>query len=112
MQTSPPGDRCCRACLQRRVHGSDRRVDDGPLVVRKCHDGDGTSASEYTPGFAECDDRHAMGDVIDLLDRPVYGLPQIDRILSIPPGTAKRWIDGYTRSGKSYAPVIREQSTA
>lgn len=52
-----------------------------------------------------------MGDVHSLLDRPLYGLAQIDRILGLPGGTARRWIDGYRRAGKSYPPVIREQST-
>ncbi len=52
-----------------------------------------------------------MGEVIDLLNRPVYGLPQVDRILGLPGGTARRWIDGYRRGGKSYPPVIRELTT-
>ncbi len=51
------------------------------------------------------------GDVVNLLERPVYGLPQVDRILSLPGGTARRWIDGYRRGNKSYPPVIREEST-
>jgi uncharacterized protein (DUF433 family) len=48
---------------------------------------------------------------IDLLDRPVYGTAQVDRILGLRSGTAGRWIDGYTRSGKRYPPVVREEST-
>jgi uncharacterized protein (DUF433 family) len=52
-----------------------------------------------------------MGEVLDLLNRPVYGLPQVDRILGLRGGTARRWIDGYRRGGKSYPPVIRERST-
>jgi len=52
-----------------------------------------------------------MGNVIDLLSRPVYGLAQVDRILGLHSGTARRWIDGYQRSGKSYPPVVRETST-
>lgn len=47
----------------------------------------------------------------DLLDRPVYGTAQVDRILGLRTGTAERWIDGYARSGKRYPPVVREQST-
>jgi uncharacterized protein (DUF433 family) len=50
-----------------------------------------------------------MGDVVDLLSRPVYGLAQVDRILGLHSGTARRWIDGYKRAGKSYPPVVREQ---
>lgn len=47
----------------------------------------------------------------DLLDRSVYSLSQIDQILSLRPGTATRWIDGYSRAGKSYAPVVRWEPT-
>ena len=53
----------------------------------------------------------SMGDIIDLLERPTYGLAQVDRILGLPGGTARRWIDGYRRGGKSYPPVIRDVST-
>lgn len=49
--------------------------------------------------------------VIDLLERPVYGLAQVDRILGLKSGTAHRWIDGYTRRGKAYEPVVRVEST-
>jgi uncharacterized protein (DUF433 family) len=52
-----------------------------------------------------------MGDVIDLLERPVYGLGQVDRVLGLRGGTARRWIDGYKRAGKSYPPVVREEPT-
>jgi uncharacterized protein (DUF433 family) len=51
------------------------------------------------------------GEVIDLLDRPTYGLAQVDRILSLRGGTARRWIDGYTRGAKEYPPVVRDRST-
>jgi uncharacterized protein (DUF433 family) len=47
----------------------------------------------------------------DLLERPVYGTAQVDRILALRPGTAARWIDGYTRAGRTYPPVVREAST-
>lgn len=52
-----------------------------------------------------------MGNVIDLLDRPTYGLAQIDSLLGLQAGTARRWIDGYRRGGKLYEPVAREHST-
>ena len=48
---------------------------------------------------------------VDLLARPIYGMSQVDRILHLNAGTARRWIDGYVRSGKHYPPVIREAST-
>jgi uncharacterized protein (DUF433 family) len=52
-----------------------------------------------------------MANVIDLLPRPVYGLSQVDVLLGLHPGTARRWIDGYSRAGRNYPPVVREIST-
>jgi len=52
-----------------------------------------------------------MGSVSSLLERPVYGMGQVDRILGIRSGTARRWIDGYKRGAKFYAPLIREHQT-
>lgn len=52
-----------------------------------------------------------MSRVTRLVDRPVYSMSQVDRILGLHGGTARRWIDGYDRGGKSYPPVIREQRT-
>lgn len=52
-----------------------------------------------------------MAGVVNLLDRKVYGLAQADRLLGLPSGTARRWIDGYNRAGKSYPPVVREEPT-
>lgn len=52
-----------------------------------------------------------MADPVDLLSRPVYGLAQVDWVLRLRPGTARRWIDGYVRGGKVYPPIVRlEQS--
>lgn len=48
---------------------------------------------------------------IDLLDRPVYGFRQVDRILGLGAGTTARWVDGYTRAGRTYDPVVREKKT-
>lgn len=47
-----------------------------------------------------------------LLDRPTYGLIEVDGLLGLKPGTARRWIDGYERGGRTYAPVVRLQHTA
>jgi uncharacterized protein (DUF433 family) len=52
-----------------------------------------------------------MNDVVDLLNRPIYGLAQADRVLGLRSGTARRWIDGYKRAGKQYPPVVREEHT-
>jgi uncharacterized protein (DUF433 family) len=50
-------------------------------------------------------------NVADLLDRPVYGMGQVDRLLGLLGGTARRWIDGYQRGGKQYPPVVRPEPT-
>jgi len=52
-----------------------------------------------------------MGKVLDLLDRAVYSFAQIDHVLGLHGGTSARWVDGYTRRGKSYPPVVRHQQT-
>lgn len=52
-----------------------------------------------------------MGDVIDLLERAVYGMNEVDHALALPAGTAQRWIDGYARNGRVYPPVVREART-
>jgi uncharacterized protein (DUF433 family) len=49
--------------------------------------------------------------VTDLLDRPIYFFSDVDRVLRLSPGTARRWIDGYERSGRRYPPVIRLEQT-
>ncbi|HET8893270.1 MAG TPA: DUF433 domain-containing protein [Gaiellaceae bacterium] len=49
--------------------------------------------------------------VSSLLDRRVYGMLQVDQLLSLKHGTASRWIDGYTRAGKRYPPVVRVEPT-
>jgi uncharacterized protein (DUF433 family) len=49
--------------------------------------------------------------VVDLLARPVYDVGQVDRLLGLPPGTSRRWIDGYTRGGRAYPPVVRLEAT-
>lgn len=50
-------------------------------------------------------------NVAHLLDRVVYGMAQVDRLLALNGGTAKRWIDGYSRGGKTYPPVVRIETT-
>jgi uncharacterized protein (DUF433 family) len=47
----------------------------------------------------------------ELLDRPVYGMSQAARLLGLRTDGLRRWIDGYERHGKLYAPVIRERRT-
>ena len=45
--------------------------------------------------------------VSSLLDRQVYLYSDVDRLVGLRPGTARRWINGYRRNGKSYEPILR-----
>lgn len=49
---------------------------------------------------------------VDLLDRVVYTMSQVDRLLGLASGTSRRWIDGYERSGRVYGPIVRAESTS
>lgn len=52
-----------------------------------------------------------MTEPTDLLARPVYGVAQVDWLLGLTAGTARRWIDGYSRGTKTFPPVVREDPT-
>ncbi|MBM7770136.1 uncharacterized protein (DUF433 family) [Actinokineospora baliensis] len=52
-----------------------------------------------------------MGDVVPLLDRPVYTYPQVDRLLALSTGTADRWFNGYARRGVAHPPMLRQESS-
>ena len=52
-----------------------------------------------------------MGQVVRLLERPVYAMAQVDPILGLRTGTSRRWIDGYVRGGRTYQPVVRDERT-
>ncbi len=52
-----------------------------------------------------------MEPVTDLLERPTYSMRDVDLLLRLPNGTARRWIDGYTVQGRTYAPVVRLDAT-
>jgi uncharacterized protein (DUF433 family) len=52
-----------------------------------------------------------MADPIDLLGRPIYGMAEVDWVLGLSAGTARRWIDGYVRGGREYPPVVRPDPT-
>jgi hypothetical protein len=47
----------------------------------------------------------------ELLDRRIYGKSQVARLLGLRTDGLRRWIGGYERQGKVYAPVIREGTT-
>lgn len=40
---------------------------------------------------------------------PTYTYPQIDKLLDLTGGTAKRWINGYFRNRKEYPPIVRAE---
>ncbi|MEJ7651029.1 MAG: DUF433 domain-containing protein [Nakamurella sp.] len=46
----------------------------------------------------------------DLLDRPTYLYAEVDRLIGCPAGTARRWINGYDRSGRHYEPILRQRT--
>lgn len=46
-----------------------------------------------------------------LLDRAIYSYPDVDRLVGLHSGTAKRWLEGYERGGKFYDPVLRPEPT-
>jgi hypothetical protein len=51
-----------------------------------------------------------MAQVISLLHRPVYTYSQVDRLLGLTSGTARRWINGYRHGRRTYEPIIRPES--
>ena len=77
------------------------------------------SAGHARPGGCKClrlgrhfGERRAMMEVMtSVLERPIYGMAQVDGLLGLAAGTARRWIDGYERNGKPYAPVVRLEPT-
>jgi uncharacterized protein (DUF433 family)/transposase len=52
-----------------------------------------------------------MYSMEELLARDVYSMAQVDELLGLTAGTARRWIDGYERGGRHYEPVSRETTT-
>ncbi|CAN5682867.1 DUF433 domain-containing protein [soil metagenome] len=42
-----------------------------------------------------------------MLDREVYLYAEVDRLIGLSPGTARRWINGYERSGTVHSPILR-----
>lgn len=45
--------------------------------------------------------------VTSMLDREVYLYAEVDRIVGLRSGTARRWINGYQRGGRRYEPILR-----
>ena len=51
-----------------------------------------------------------MADVI-ALERPVYGIGEAADLLGLRSNRVKAWLDGTTRKGVWYEPVIRPEHT-
>lgn len=49
--------------------------------------------------------------VVSLLDRAIYSYADVDRIVGVRAGTVRRWLEGYTRGGVHYDPVLRDEPT-
>jgi uncharacterized protein (DUF433 family) len=49
----------------------------------------------------------ARMSVASMLDREVYTYPEVDRLIGLHGGTAKRWINGYERAGTVHEPILR-----
>ncbi len=45
------------------------------------------------------------------LSRRLYDLAQVDVLLRLSAGTARRWVEGYERAGKMYPPIVRIERT-
>lgn len=45
------------------------------------------------------------------LDQPMYGVAQAAHLLHLRPDKVRRWLDGYTRDGTAYPPVVRDHHT-
>ena len=48
---------------------------------------------------------------VSLLDREIYSYADVDRLVGVRAGTARRWLEGYQRRGHFYAPVLRADPT-
>lgn len=48
---------------------------------------------------------------LSTLDRPLYSYAEAARLLRVPSQTLRRWLEGATREGVEYPPVIRPEPT-
>ena len=46
-----------------------------------------------------------------LLDRAIYSYSDVDRLVGLHSGTARRWLEGYERSSRFYEPILRAEPT-
>jgi len=52
-----------------------------------------------------------VGDVVTLLERPMYDIAEAGRLLAVPPRTLEYWLNGGRQGGKTHLPVLRESAT-
>lgn len=52
-----------------------------------------------------------MTSKVSILERPVYGVAEAAGLLGLRADRARAWLDGYSRKGVEYPPVIREAHT-
>lgn len=57
---------------------------------------------------ASCDH---VSMAVSLLDRSIYSYSDVDRLVGLHGGTARRWLEGHTRAGRFYDPVLRPEPT-
>lgn len=50
-------------------------------------------------------------NLMDVLDREMYTEAEAARLLRMPGGTLRYWLEGGTRGRRTYAPILREQAT-
>lgn len=48
---------------------------------------------------------------LPLLDRAICSYADVDRLLGLHHGTARRWLEGYVRQGRFYDPILRPEPT-
>lgn len=48
--------------------------------------------------------------VTSMRDREVCVYTEVDRLIRLRGGTARRWINGYERAGRVYDPILRVKS--
>ncbi|MDR0481751.1 MAG: DUF433 domain-containing protein [Cellulomonadaceae bacterium] len=46
-----------------------------------------------------------------MLDRAIYSYTDVDRLVGLAAGTARRWLEGHQRSHRFYEPVLRQEPT-
>lgn len=46
-----------------------------------------------------------------LLDRAIYSYADVDRLVGLHAGTARRWLEGYERQHRRYDPILRPEPT-